>query len=196
MKRRDLDAVIDGIRTGEKTKLSRYCSEIRRLWKDIPVTPLLSLKDQLAKMGLEQREAVLLEALISVALKRPGPFRRIAAEPSHPLWNAAAEILSYTGGPEDLELLIGLIPYIPGKSLPDLIRAIGRFRTERAAEAVAPYLLSEDESAAFEAATALRDGGSPKALTLFKEALRIKRVAGESRPMFEAMVREMERKAS
>ena len=156
----------------------------------------MSLKDQLAKMGLEQREAVLQEALISVALRRPGPFREIASQPSHPLWNAAAEILSEAGMPEDLDLLIGLIPDIPRKNLPDLVRAIGRFRTERAVEAISPYLLSEDESAAFEAATALRDDGGPAALALLKEALRIRKAGGGRPAMLEVIVREMERKAS
>lgn len=194
--RKDFGAILEGIRTGEQSELSRYYSEIIRLWKDVPVTPLLSLKDQLAKMGLQEREAFLDEALISVALRRPGPFRKIASKPSQPLWSSAAEILSEAGMPEDLDFLIRLIPVIPGKSLPELVRAIGRFKAERAAEAISPYLLSEDESAAFEAATALRDNGSPTALALLKDALRIKRAAGGSRQMLEVIVKEMERKAS
>jgi HEAT repeat protein len=192
----DIEAIIDGIRTGEKTELPGYSSRIRIHWKDIPVAPLLSLKDQLNKMGMEDREAFLDEALISVALRRPGPFREIASKPSNPLWNAAAEILSEANIPEDLDLLIRLLPDIPGKSLPDLVRAIGRFRTERAVEAISSYLLSEDESAAFEAATALRDNGSPRAVTMLKEALRINRAARGARPVLEAIVRELEKKAA
>ncbi|MGC2423427.1 MAG: hypothetical protein WA666_03620 [Nitrospirota bacterium] len=192
-----MERILEGIRTGSQPELSRYCYEIITHWKDIPVTPLLSLKDQLAKIGLEQREAVLQEALISVALRRPGPFREITSKPSHPLWSAAAEILSETGIPEDLDLLIGLIGHIPRKNLPDLVRAIGRFRTERAVEAISPYLLSEDESAAFEATVALRDDGGRAALTMLKEALRIIKASGGGRPvMLEAIVRDMERKAS
>ena len=194
--RTDIEAILEGIRTGEKTELPGYSSEIRTLWKDIPVAPLLSLKDQLGRMGMEDREAFLQEALTSVALRRPGPFREIASIPSHPLWSAAAEILSDTGEPEDLDLLIGLIPDIPGKSLPDLVRAIGRFRTGRAVKAISPYLLSEDESVAFEAATALRDNASPTALKLLKEALRTRRAAGGSKSMLEAIVRELERKTA
>ena len=192
----DIGAILEGIRTGKTTELPGYSAEIRSRWNDIPVAPLLSLKDQLAKMELEERESVLHEALISVALRRPGPFREIASIPSHPLWNAAAEILSDTGEPEDLDLLIGLIPDIPGKSLPDLVRAIGRFRTGGAAKAISPYLLSEDESVAFEAATALRDNASPTALKLLKEALRTRRAAGGSKSMLEAIVRELERKTA
>jgi hypothetical protein len=192
----DIGPILEGIRTGKKTELPGYSSRIRLLWKVIPVTPLLTLMQQLGKMGMVDREAFLQEALISVALKRPGPFREIASRPSHPLWNAAAEIISDTGDPEDLDLLIGLIPDIRKKNLPDLIRAIGCFRTERAVKAVSPYLLSDDESAAFEAATALRDNGSPCALASLKEALRINRASGSARRMFEAIIREMERKVA
>jgi hypothetical protein len=192
----DIGAILEGIRTGEKTELPGYSARIRTLWKDIPVAPLLSLKGQLNKMGMVDREAFLQEALISVASRRPGPFREIASKPSHPLWSAAAEIISDTGHQEDLDLLIGLIPDIQGKNLPDLVRAIGRFRTERAVKAISPYLLSDDESAAFEAATALRDNGSPRALRLLKEALRIKKASGGARHMLEAIVGEMERKVA
>jgi HEAT repeat protein len=192
----DIGPILEGIRTGGKTELPGYSSRIRLLWKDIPVEPLLSLKEQLGKMGMADREAFLQEALISVASKRPGPFREIASMPSSPLWNAAAEIISDAGYPEDLDILIGLIPDIQKRNLPDLIRAIGRFRAERAVKAISPYLLSDDDSTAFEAATALRDNGSPRALASLKEALRITRASGGSRHMFEAIVREMERKVA
>jgi hypothetical protein len=192
----DIGAILQGIRTGEKTELPGYSSRIRMLWKDIPVAPLLKLKDQLNKMGMEDREAFLDEALISVASRRPGPFREIALAPSHPLWNSAAEILSEAGMPEDLDLLIGLIPEIQKKNLPDLVRAIGRFRKVKAVKAISPYLLSEDESAAFEAATALRDNGGPRALKLLKGALRMKRAGGARPVMLEAIIREMERRTA
>jgi hypothetical protein len=192
----DIGPILEGIRTGDKTELPGYSARVRLLWKDIPVEPLLSLKERLNKMGMVDREAFLQEALITVASRRPGPFREIASRPSSPLWNAAAEIISDAGYPEDLDLLIGLIPGIQKKNLPDLIRAIGRFRSERAVKAISPYLLSDDESAAFEAATALRDNGSPRALASLKEALRITRASGGTRHMFEAIVREMERKVA
>jgi HEAT repeat protein len=186
--------LFEAIRSGETKDLHFACEEVMRMWKDVPVEPLLALKTQLQKMEMEQREANLDEALISVAEKRPGPFVKIASEPEHPLWRACLDILSMLDDASYLDLFISLLPACPKKQLVDLIRAIGRFRDKKAVRAVSGYLLDSDEGVFFEAVMALKGSGEREALKSLKNCLLVKRREDAySKNVLEEVVSEMER---
>ncbi|MGA2193419.1 MAG: HEAT repeat domain-containing protein, partial [Nitrospirota bacterium] len=152
--------------------------EIMRRWKDIQVEPLLKLKKQFQKMDMEQREANLDEALISVAEKRLKPFLDMVSQPGHPLWKAATEVVSMVDDPSVLEFLILLLRDSPKESLPDLLKAIGHFNTGKAREALLNYLNDPEEEVMFEAVMALRVMGGSGVLGHFKDALAARRREG------------------
>lgn len=188
------DNLFETIRSGETRELHFACEEVMRQWKEVPVEPLLALKTQFQKMELEQREANLDEALISVCEKRPGPFIEIAKAPGHPLWRACVDVLSMVDNASNLELFVTLLPDCPKRQLPDLIRAIGRFRESGAVKAVARYLTDSDEGVFFETVMALKGSGEKEALESLKECLKVKSKEGAySKTVLEEAVREMER---
>jgi HEAT repeat protein len=186
--------LFEAIRSGDTRDLHVACDEVTRLWKEVPVEPLLALKTQLQKMEMEQREANLDEALISVAEKRPGPFVKIASEPEHPLWRACMDVLSMEGDASYLDLFISLLKVCPKKQLVDLIRAIGRFRDEKAVRAVSAYLSDKDEGVFFETVMALKGSGEMEALKSLKDCLLARcREDDYSISVMEEVIREMER---
>lgn len=167
-----MDESIEGIRSGPADELRSCCEDIIRLWRTAPVDELLSLKEQFRKLGMENREASLEEALISIAEKRPEPFTRVVTEPGHPLWRPALEVLSMVGNKEYLELFISLLPLCPKKDLCDLVRAIGCFDCARAVEALKGLLDSQEEPVALEAVLALKRCGAGNVAEEAREALR------------------------
>src|SRR5512143_1229783 len=139
----NIDSICDAFRTGDVKDLPAVCDRVIRHWKDIPLEPLLELKVQFSRLGLEHREAHLEEALISIAEKRPGPFADIASNTDHPLWKPAIEVMSRCEGNRFQELFSSLLPGCPKRCLGDLIRAISR--SGKGAESIWPFLLDEDE---------------------------------------------------
>lgn len=166
---RKLEDFAEAFKAGDAAGIQAACEGIMRAWKDIDVAPLLALKDQLSKMGLEQRAAHLEEALISVAEKRPEPFLKLADEPDGPLWRTAVEVLSRSGDPELFDLLVKQAAASRAKSLPDVIAALGRYGG-RAAEVLSGFLEDEDEEIFHEAVLALKETGK-EGLARLSEAL-------------------------
>jgi hypothetical protein len=184
--------LMEKIKGGNTRELQGACSDIARLWKEAPVSGLLSLKEQFHRLGLEEREAHLDAALIEVALRKPGPFTNVATEPGHPLWRAAVEVLSMVAAPEYLDLFISLLPLCPGKDLKELVRAIGCYDGPKVVGAVSPYLGSDDEGLFFEAVLALKRSGGAEAVGLLKECLAARRQGGsEMTTVLEGVIEEM-----
>jgi hypothetical protein len=173
--------------------LPGVCDKIIRNWKDVPLEQLIELKQQLARLGLEHREAHLDEALISIAEKRPGPFSGIAADTDHPLWKPAVELMSMCDNPDFCKQLLSLLPGCPKRCLEDLIRAISR--CGNSAEYVWPYLMDEDEGVFLEAVMAVREAGGPESVMWLKEAMAQKKREGSpAARVLEAVLQELERK--
>ena len=162
---------LESIKSGTGSELQQACEWLILGWREAPVLQMLSLKKQLERLGLEQRESMLEEALISVAEKRPGPFLDIASDPSNRLWGQAVEILSMLADPSVLDLLLSLESRCEEKELPAFIRALGNFNDPRAAEALQKYLRSEEDHLFIEAVMALRRAGGNAALAHMKSAL-------------------------
>jgi len=187
------ELVMEAVTNGTVAEMRSACEELIRAWKDVPVEPLLSLKEQFHRLDLEHREAHIDEALISIAEKRPGPFTSIATEPAHPLWRPAVEVLSMAGDPGYMDLFISLLPMCPRKNLKDLVRAIGNYRDAAVVEALRPYLSSEDEGVFFEAVTAFKRNGGPGAAMYLKKCLDVKRREGSlTVSVLESVIQEME----
>ncbi len=185
--------IAEAFRVGDMKDLPGVCDKIIRNWKDIPLEPLIELKQQLARLGLEHREAHLDEALISIAEKRPGPFSEIASDTDHPLWKPVVEIMSMCENRDFQEQLLSLLPGCPKRCLEDLIRAISR--CGNSAESVWPYLMDEDEGVFLEAVMAVRGAGGPESVRRLKEAMeRKKREGSPSARVLEAVLQELERK--
>ncbi|MBI5694271.1 MAG: hypothetical protein HZC51_00825 [Nitrospirae bacterium] len=188
--------IFETMKGGDTRELATACDLVVRSWKDVPVEPLLALKALFSKVGLEDREAHIDEALASIAEKRPEPFTKIATEPESPLWLSAVEVLSLTGDEEYLDLFVSLLPLCPKRKLPGLVRSIGRYRCAKAAEAVSPYLNSSDEALFFEALLSLEDDGGPEALACLRAARDARRREGsEMAAVLERVVEKMERAA-
>ena len=180
------------IKSGSGEQLRNSCAEAARLWKDAPVDALLSLKEQLGRLDLEEREAQLDAALVEIAEKRIDPFTTIATQPGHPLWRAAVEVLSMAGAPDSLDLFISLLPLSPKKDLKELIRAIGCYRGDKVVKAVAPYLDTDDEGEFFEAVFALKRDGGSEAVRHLKGCLAKRRQGGsEMSTVIEAVIQEI-----
>lgn len=175
---RKFENFAEAFRTGDAPGIQAACEGIMRAWKDVDVAPLLALKDQLSKMGLEQRAAHLEEALISVAEKRPEPFLRLAEEPDGPLWRAAVEVLSRSGEPALFDMLVKQAARRK-KSLQDAIVALGRYGG-RAAGVLSGFLEDEDDEIFHEAVVALKETGS-EGLDRLREALERLRAEGSER---------------
>ena len=187
------ETIAEVFRAGDMKDLPGVCDKVIRNWKDIPLEPLIELKLQLARLGLEHREAHLDEALISIAEKRPGPFSDIASNTDHPLWKPVVEIMSMCESRNFKEQLLSLLPGCPKRCLEDLIRAISRFGNS--AESVWPYLMDEDEGVFLEAVMAVRGAGGPESVRRLKEAMeRKKREGSPSARVLEAVLQELERK--
>ena len=185
--------VAEAFRAGDMKDLPGVCDRVIRNWRDIPLEPMLELKLQLARLGLEHREAHLDEALISIAEKRPDPFSEIASSTDHPLWRPAVEIMSMCENRGFQEQLISLLPACPKRCLEDLIRAIGR--SGNSADSIWPYLMDEDEGVFLEAVMAVREAGGPESVRRLKEAMvQKKRVGSPSARVLEAVLQELERK--
>jgi len=185
--------IAEAFRTGDMKDLPAVCDRVIRNWKDIPLEPLIELKLQLARLGLEHREAHLDEALISVAEKRPAPFTLIASNTDHPLWKPVVEIMSMCENRNFQEQLLSLLPGCPKRCLEDLIRAISR--SGSSAESVWPYLMDEDEGVFLEALMAVREAGGPESIRLLKEAMAQKRREGSpSARVLEAVLQELEKR--
>lgn len=162
--------LFETLRGGDMRELVSACDTVVRSWREVPVEPLLNLKAVFGKVGMEDREARLDEALASVAEKRPDPFTKLATEPDNPLWLPAVEVLSLTGDEEYLDLFISLLPLCPRRKLPGLVRSIGRYRVAKSSEAIAPYLYSGDDDLFFEALLAVEGDGGTDALRCLKDA--------------------------
>lgn len=187
------EALLEMIKGGDSGVLQSACEQLVLSYRDVPAEPLLALKEQLHRLDLEHREAYVEEALISIAEKRPGPFRTIATDPGHPQWRQAVEVLSMVGEPDYLELFISLLPRVDRRGQLELVRAIGRFTGPRVVEALARFLKEEDEALFFEALMAVKRSGGREAAAALKEALDIKR--RESSPdasVIERVIKEME----
>ena len=184
--------LMEMIKGGSARELHDSCAEIARLWKHAPAEDLLSLKKQLRRLDLEERESYLDAALVDIAVKRMEPFAAIATQPGHPLWRAAVEVLSMAGAPDSLDLFISLLPLCPKKNLRDILRAIGCYSGEKVVGAVAPYLNSEEEGVFFEAVLALKKSGGPEALRYLKGSLAARRMGGsEMSTVLEAVIEEI-----
>jgi len=185
--------IAEAFRVGDMKDLPGVCDKVIRNWKDIPLDPLIELKMQLSRLGLEHREAHLDEALISIAEKRPGPFSDIASNTDHPLWKPVVEIMSMCENRNFQEQLLALLPGCPKRCLEDLIRAISR--SGSSAESVWPYLMDEDEGVFLEAVMAVRGAGGPESVRRLKEAMAQKKREGSpSARVLEAVLQELERK--
>lgn len=188
----NFEGIAEAFRAGDMRELPGVCDMVIRRWKDIPLEPLIELKVQLARLGLEHREAHLDEALISIAEKRPGPFSGIASNPDHPLWKPAIEIMSMCENRYFKEQLSSLLPVCPKRCLGDLIRAISR--CGNGAESVWPFLMDEDEGVFLEAVMAVREAGGPESVRRLKEAMAQKKREGSpSARVLEAVLQELER---
>jgi hypothetical protein len=188
----NFEGIAEAFRAGDMRELPGVCDMVIRRWKDIPLEPLIELKVQLARLGLEHREAHLDEALISIAEKRPGPFSDIASNPDHPLWKPAIEIMSMCENSYFKEQLSSLLPVCPKRCLGDLIRAISR--CGNGAESVWPFLMDEDEGVFLEAVMAVREAGGPESVRRLKEAMAQKKREGSpSARVLEAVLQELER---
>ena len=163
--------VLESIKSGTGAELQQACEGLILGWREAPVHQLLALKKQLERLGLEQRESMLEEALISVAEKRPEPFLELAADPSGPLWDQAVEVLSMLADPSVLELLLPLEDKCTDKELPAFVRALGNFNDSRALEVLQRFLRSNEDHMFIEALMALRRAGGPAALAHIKAAL-------------------------
>jgi len=187
------EALMETITNGGRSEAREACDELMRLWKDAPVHALLALKEQFRKLDMESREAALDEALISIAERRPEPFTAIATDPSQPLWRQAVDVLAMLGGEAYLDLFISLLPLCPRRNLKDLAAAIGCFRGAKVAEALSPYLDTDDEALFQEVVLALKRSGAPEAVELMKARISSPGVdASDKRSFIEAVIREME----
>jgi len=166
------EALLEALRSGSPSETLMACEELIRLWKEVPVEELLLLKNRFGKLGLDDREARLDEALVSIAEKRPAPFTEIVTVPDHPLWPEAVDVLSMLGCEDFLELFISLLPSCPEKSLVHLIRAIGCYRENKVVESLARYLRSDDEEVFMEAVLAIKRCGGPQALGILQDVRR------------------------
>jgi HEAT repeat protein len=187
------EALLEAIKGGDAGGLQGACEQLLLKYKDMPAEPLLALKEQLHRLDLEHREAYVEEALISIAEKRPGPFRAIATEPGHPQWRQAVEVLSMVGEPEYLDLFISLLPLTDRRGQLELVRAIGRYTGPKVVEALARFLKEDDESLFFEALMAVKMSGGRDAVAALKDALEHKR--RESSPdatVIEGVIKELE----
>jgi len=185
--------LFEAIKGGDGRELRQACEKVLLGWRDVPVEPLLGLKDQFHRLELEDRESCLDEALVSIAEKRPAPFTQIVTEPAHPLWRPAVEVLSLVGDMHYLELFLSLLPLCPRKNLPFLIRGIGRYDSPKVVPALAPFLASDGEGIFFEVLLAMRRIGGVEALRCLREGCMLKRREGsEMAAVLENVVREME----
>ncbi len=169
------EELVEVIKGGDAIGLQGACEQLVLSYKDVPAERLLALKEQLHRLDLEHREAYVEEALVSIAEKRPGPFRAIATDPEHPQWRQAVEVLSLVGDPQYLDLFISLLPLAERRGLLELVRAVGRFVGPKVVEALAPFLKEDDEALFFEALMAVKRSGGKEALAALKEALEVKR---------------------
>src|SRR5512143_2693057 len=150
------ESLIEAIKGDDADWLHGACEQLVLSYRDVPAEPLLALKEQLHRLDMGHREAYVDEALISIAEKRPGPFRAIVNEPGNPHWGAAVEVLSMVGSLEYLDLFISLLPLSGRRGQLDLVRAIGRYTGPKVVETLSQFLKEDDESLFFEALMGLR----------------------------------------
>ena len=186
------EAVFETIKSGDALARRAACEEVVRSWRDVPLEPLLVLKGQFGRMGLEHHEANLDEALVSVCERRPTPFLTLATDPANICWAAAVEVLSLVGGPEYLDLFISLLPLVGKKGVLELIRAIERYTGPKAAAAVGPLVLSDDEEVFIEAALALKKIGGEEAVRRLKDGLQNKKGGSENAGLLTCLLDELE----
>ncbi|HEY3347496.1 MAG TPA: hypothetical protein VGK71_07725, partial [Nitrospirota bacterium] len=141
---RNASRLIEIIRTGDNEALSPAIAELLRNWKDAPLDDLFSLKEQFDRLGLENREAMLDEALTTISERMPEPFFEAARDYLNPHWKTAVEVLSLGGRPGSLGLFLSMLSGCPRKALPDLIRSIARFRDAAAVTELKRYLTDPD----------------------------------------------------
>ena len=173
------ERLLEAVRLGGPGELSDACAKLVRLWKDAPVEPLLTLKEQFQKVGLDRREASLDEALVSLAERRLEPFIAVVSELRHPYWAQAVEVVSLTRDARILDVLLSLIPECPRRSLPMLVRGIGCFRERGAVEALGRFLSEKDDDVLFEAVSALSEIGDSTAQAYLKSELATRQSDGE-----------------
>jgi hypothetical protein len=161
--------LIEAIRTGDNKTVSRAITELLRNWKDAPLDDLFSLKEQFDRLGLENREAMLDEALTTISERMPEPFFEAARNYSNPHWKTAVEVLSLGGRPGSLGLFLSMLPGCPRKALPALIRAIARFRYAAAVTELKRFLTDPDEDIFYEALMALQTIASAEAVDCIRE---------------------------
>ena len=186
---RKLEDFAEAFRAGDAAGIQAACEGIVRAWKDVDVAPLLALKDQLSKMGLEQRAAHLEEALTSVAKKRPEPFLKLAEEAEGPLWRTAVEVASRAGDPDLFDLLVKQASARHAKSLKDVIVALGRYGG-RAAGVLSGFLEDEDDEIFHEAVLALKETGKEGQVTLTEMLKKYKAKSSERAEVIKAALAE------
>lgn len=184
--------LMEVVKGGTAREVQDACAELAHAWKDAPVESLLALKEQFHKLDIEDREAHLDSALITIAEKRPAPFTAIATEPGHPLWRPTVEVLSLVGSSDYLDLFISLLPISPKKNITDLLKAIGCYSCNKVVSAAGPYLGSDDERVFMEAVLTIKRCGGPDAIKLLRESLADRRRKGsEMSTVLEAVLEEM-----
>jgi len=185
------ESLLEKLRIGSPTETLDACESLILMWKEVPIEELLLLKNRFAKLGLDDREARLDEALMSIAERRPAPFTEIIMNPDHSLWSEAVEIVSMLGCMDHFELFLSLMPGCPTNRLADLVRAVGYYRDNRAAEGIAKCLNTHDENVFMEAVLALRRCGGREGLEKLREA-RNSRFGNELSLMLDTVIEEME----
>jgi HEAT repeat protein len=189
----DVESLLEQLKGGDTETLISACDELLRSWRAAPVEELLLLKEQFRRLNLEHREAHVEELLVSIAEKRPAPFTAIITQPDHPLWRPALEVLSLLADNQYLDLFITLLPVCPKKELPELVKAIGCYRCDKAAHALESLLDTDDDTVFMESVLALRRCGGQEAVAPLKEALYNKRREGsELASVVEAVLKEIE----
>ena len=186
---RNVERFAEAFRTGDAAGIQDACEGVMRAWKDIDVIPLLALKEQLTKIGLEQRAAHLEEALISVAEKRPGPFLELAEDPGGRLWRSAVEVVSMSGEPAFFDVLVRQAATCRKKSLPDIIAALGRYGG-RSVEALSGYLENDDDGIFHDAVLALKESGREGQARLGEALERFRAEGSERASVIEAVLSE------
>jgi len=187
------DATLESVKSGTGPELQQACESIILGWREVPVVRLLALKRQLERLGLEERESMLEEALISVAEKKRPPFLEVASDPANPLWGQAVEVLSMLGDQAVLEMLLALEGRCGEKERPVLVRAMGNFTGPLAEQALLRFLRSDNEHVFIEALMALRKGGGTAVLEQLRAAASYRKGrGGRSSDILDAVIRELE----